>query len=68
MTKVLLVGEPLIRISPSHFQTLGHACQAQLYYGGSEVNIARTLSGFGAESSLLTALPDNQVGRSVEAF
>ncbi|HEL0622016.1 TPA: sugar kinase [Streptococcus equi subsp. zooepidemicus] len=68
MTKVLLVGEPLIRISPSHFQTLGNACQAQLYFGGSEVNIARTLSGFGAASSLLTALPDNQVGRSFEAF
>ncbi|MCD3443768.1 sugar kinase [Streptococcus equi subsp. zooepidemicus] len=68
MTKVLLVGEPLIRINPSHFQTLGNACQAQLYFGGSEVNIARTLSGFGAASSLLTALPDNQVGRSFEAF
>ena len=68
MTKVLLVGEPLIRISPSHFQTLGNACQAQLYFGGSEVNIARTLSGLGAASSLLTALPDNQVGRSFEAF
>ncbi|MCD3368282.1 sugar kinase [Streptococcus equi] len=68
MTKVLLVGEPLIRINPSYFQTLGNACQAQLYFGGSEVNIARTLSGFGAASSLLTALPDNQVGRSFEAF
>ncbi|EHI70607.1 sugar kinase [Streptococcus ictaluri] len=68
MTKILLVGEPLLRISPSHFQTLSNACQADLYFGGSEVNIARTLSGFETQASFLTTLPNNQLGKNVESF
>ncbi len=31
MSKLLLVGEPLIRVSPNQFQPLTNACEAQLF-------------------------------------
>ncbi|VHB32434.1 sugar kinase [Streptococcus pyogenes] len=68
MSKLLLVGEPLIRVSPNQFQPLTNACDAQLFFGGSEVNIARTLGGFGLEARLFTALPDNPVGHAFHQF
>lgn len=68
MMKLLLVGEPLIRISPREFQPFGDACEAQVFFGGSEVNIARTISRFGEKARLLTALPDNPVGHAFDQF
>ncbi|MGT2934395.1 sugar kinase [Streptococcus castoreus] len=66
MAKLLLVGDPLIRVSLD--QSLSNGCDAQLFFGGSEVNIARTLAGFGGATGLLTALPDNPSGHAFERF
>lgn len=68
MGKLLLVGDPLIRISPMDHQMLSSSCSAELFFGGSEVNIARTIGGFGGKVSLLTALPDNPVGQAFQRF
>lgn len=68
MSRLLLIGEPLFRISPSQFQSFSNACQTQLYFGGAEVNIARTLGGFGEPTKFLTALPENALGYMFENF
>ncbi|AND79353.1 sugar kinase [Streptococcus pantholopis] len=68
MAKLLLAGEPLIRICPDQCRPLSNACSSQVFFGGSEVNIARTISGFGGETRLLTALPDNPVGHAFNLF
>ncbi|MEQ9810149.1 sugar kinase [Streptococcus jiangjianxini] len=68
MSKVLLFGEALIRISPSASQTFTNQVQTNLYYGGSEVNIARALQGFKQDTRLLTALPNNQIGNTFMTF
>lgn len=62
MKKVLLIGEPLIRLTPTQSALLGNAVDTRMYYGGSEVNIACNLAAFGMSTKLLTALPENAVG------
>lgn len=60
--KILFFGEPLIRITPVNYGTLGDMVQAELFYGGSEINVARTLQGFGVPTKLITGLPEHPVG------
>ncbi|WP_159543527.1 sugar kinase [Streptococcus halichoeri] len=68
MTKILFFGEPLIRISPQTLNHFENAIPTQLFYGGSEVNIARALEGFGQRTKMLCALPANQLGDSFLQF
>lgn len=68
MKKVLLIGEPLIRISPLHHLELSDGVDAKCFFGGSEVNIACTLQGFGQEAKMFTALPQNSLGDRFSTF
>ena len=43
MTKILLFGEPLIRISPLDATSIGDHVASSTYFGGSEINIACNL-------------------------
>ena len=64
MSKILFFGEPLIRITPFHCEKLFDNINSQLYYGGSEVNIAKNMQSLNIETSILTALPLNSIGDS----
>ncbi|MCR1950332.1 sugar kinase [Clostridium sp. DSM 100503] len=62
MKKILFFGEPLIRITPVDYGKLGDNVMATLNYGGSEVNVAKALQGFGIETKILTGLPNDALG------
>ena len=66
--KVLLFGEPLIRITPANYNKIGNMVLSRMYYGGSEINIARNLQGFNIQTKVLTAVPDNPIGDSFISF
>lgn len=68
MEKILLIGEPLIRITPLDYQMIGNSVTNRMYYGGAEINVACNLQGFGINTKLLTALPDNTIGDSFYQF
>ncbi len=68
MSKILFFGEPLIRISPVQGNYFGNHCASNLFFGGSEVNIARNLQGFGQATRLALALPNNSIGDSFIQF
>lgn len=68
MDKVLVIGEPLIRVTPINYQQLHNGVTSQLFYGGSEINVACNLSGFGVPCRVFTALPDSVVGQSFNRF
>lgn len=68
MKKILFFGEPLIRITPTHYQKLSNNIESTLYYGGSEVNIARNLSGFQTQTAILTGLPNDRISDSFNQF
>lgn len=68
MSKILFFGEPLIRITPKENDYFADSISTKLFYGGSEVNIARALQGFGQDTKLLSALPNNPIGNSFLQF
>lgn len=68
MGKILFFGEPLIRITPQQFDVLHDGINASIHYGGSEVNVACALQGFGLQTRLLTGLPKNRLGDSYLSF
>lgn len=62
MTKILLFGEPLIRISPLDATNIGDHVASSTYFGGSEINIACNLQALGISTKVFTALPANEIG------
>lgn len=68
MNKILLFGEPLIRLTPINYQSLSNGESAKIYYGGSEINIAKNLQGFQVNTKIITGLPDTPVGDSFIDF
>lgn len=68
MKKILLFGEPLIRITPLNSEKINDSTKTTMFYGGSEINIARTLAGFCQSSKVFTALPNNEIGKSFLKF
>ncbi|HFQ7543410.1 TPA: sugar kinase [Streptococcus pneumoniae] len=62
MTKILLFGEPLIRISPLDATSIGDHVASSTYFGGSEINIACNLQALGISMKVFTALPANEIG------
>ncbi|MBY5033695.1 sugar kinase [Streptococcus gallolyticus] len=68
MSKILFFGEPLLRISPTNPSHFTDQVTSQIFYGGSEVNIARNLQAFGQNTKLAIALPTNSIGDSFIQF
>ncbi|WP_155964546.1 sugar kinase [Streptococcus ruminantium] len=68
MKKVLLIGEPLIRIMPTNYQEIADGVESRMFFGGSEMNIACNLQGFGYPTKVLTALPEGPLGDRFMAF
>ena len=62
MTKILLFGEPLIRISPLDATSIGDHVASSTYFGGSEINIACNLQALVISTKVFTALPANEIG------
>ncbi|MGT2686533.1 PfkB family carbohydrate kinase [Streptococcus porcinus] len=68
MAKVLSLGEILLRLSPPQYQTLTQANQLDCQFGGSELNVLATLAQLGHDVSLISVIPDNDLGRMTEQF
>lgn len=68
MSTILFFGEPLIRITPSLYNTMSNDSTCTMHFGGSEINIARTLSSLGINTKLFTALPATPVGDRFVSF
>lgn len=63
LSKVLTLGELLLRYSTIKGEQLSHAAALNLHYGGSEANVAIGLSGFGHDVTLVSKIPDNSFGQ-----
>lgn len=60
-------GEAMIRLSPPGHGRLESATALDVDVGGAELNTAAALARFGTRVSWVSALPDNPLGRLVEA-
>lgn len=62
--RVLTFGELLLRLSAPGYTKLFQKDNLDATFCGGEANVAVSLANFGIESSFLTKLPDNEVGRA----
>lgn len=60
---VVCFGEMLLRLSPECGTPLAQADRLELNVGGAEANVAAALASLGWQVRMLTALPDNALGR-----
>ncbi|MHC5250785.1 sugar kinase [Listeria kieliensis] len=65
--KVLSYGEVNLRFTPPDYQLLAQTNQLTYQIIGTGVNLLTNLSNFGMETTLLTTLPDNNVGKMAAA-
>jgi len=64
MSKVVLFGEIMLRLSPKGFNRFTQADIFDINYGGSEANVAVSLSNFDIDAKFVTKLPNNEIGQS----
>jgi len=65
MAELVTLGEAMIRLSPPHFMRLEQTTAFDACVGGSEMNIAVAAQRMGLSSALVTAVPDNPLGRMI---
>ncbi|MCT8975920.1 sugar kinase [Clostridium sp. CX1] len=68
MGRFLSIGEILVRFTPKAFDVYGNNNEFEYFFGGSEANIASTLSYWDIESSILSALPDNTLSKNIKRY
>lgn len=68
MKTVVSLGEILLRLSPSQYQTLTQATSLECRFGGSELNVLSTLVQLGHKVSLISAILANDLGRMTKTF
>lgn len=65
MKKVALFGEIMLRLKTPEFLRFSQATSYEASFGGGEANVAVSLAHYGIPTEYVTALPDNDLGRSV---
>jgi len=64
---VVCFGEMLVRLSPPGAVPLAQAGALEVNVGGAEANVAAALASLGTPARMITALPDNPLGRKARA-
>ena len=64
MKRIVTFGEILLRFSKSGGLRLGQGYEWEGHFGGSEANVAVSLSVLGNKVGYVTRLPDNDIGRA----
>ena len=65
MKKVVLFGEIMLRLKTPEFLRFSQANQFEATFGGGEANVAVSLANYGISTEYITALPGNDLGKSV---
>ncbi|MBE6450748.1 MAG: sugar kinase [Alphaproteobacteria bacterium] len=68
MAKIITMGEIMLRLSPPNHERFMQAKEFDIHYGGAEANTAVTLSQLGHETEFVSAVPNNEIGKSAVAF
>ena len=66
--KIIAFGEVMMRLTPPHYKFIEQTDSVDLSFSGTGLNILSNLSRFGYDTSLVTSLPDNQVGRAASSY
>ena len=66
--KIVTFGEVLMRLSPPGLRKIQQSTQLDFYFGGTEMNVAASLSRFGMHVQHLGTVSDDIVGEAALAF
>lgn len=65
MKNVALFGEIMLRLKTPEFLRFSQATSFEASFGGGEANVAVSLANYGIPTEYVTALPNNDLGKSV---
>jgi len=68
MSSVVTFGEILMRITPLGNKKLKQSNQLEYYFGGTEANVAISLSQFGNRTQYITVVSDDFIGSAVKSY
>ncbi|MEH7332022.1 sugar kinase [Neobacillus drentensis] len=66
MSRILTMGEIMLRLSTSNDCRLSEAKQLQVNYGGAEANVAISLANFNHQVSFASKVPNNPLGNAAK--
>lgn len=64
MSKVICLGEIMLRLSPPGYLRFNQAASFDAVYGGGEANVSVSLANYGIDTVFVTKVPDNPIGQS----
>lgn len=64
MSKIVTLGEIMLRLSPAGNLRFVQADSFDVVYGGGEANVAVSLANYGHDARFVTKLPDNEIGQA----
>ena len=64
MSKVVTMGEIMLRLSTPGYERFVQSDQFDVVYGGGEANVAVSLANYGHEAYYVTKLPKHEIGQS----
>jgi 2-dehydro-3-deoxygluconokinase len=67
MTRVVTLGEIMLRLSSPGHERLFQSPSLQATFGGGEANVAVSLAAFGIDAALATVLPEGPIGDAAVA-
>jgi 2-dehydro-3-deoxygluconokinase len=62
MSRVVTLGEVMLRLKSPGFERLFQSPNLEATFGGAEANVAASLAQFGVDARFVTAVPANNVG------
>lgn len=72
MTRVVTLGEVMLRLKAPGFERLFQSPMLEATFGGAEANVAASLAQYGVDARFVSAIPSNNVGdaclASLKAF
>ncbi len=63
--KIVALGEVMMRLSQSEDELIEETKSLNIYFGGGEYNTLVNLSGLGHQTTIVTALPQNQLSKRI---
>lgn len=66
--KILAIGEVMMRLTPPNYKLIEQTTTVDLSFSGTGLNILSGLSRNNVQTSLLTGLPNNAVGKAAASF
>lgn len=64
MSKIITLGEIMLRLSPAGFKRFVQADSFDVIWGGGEANVAVSCANYGHEACFVTKLPDHEIGQA----